>query len=152
MPESAQHTSCSIERVVEWIDTDAAGHQHNSAILRWVESCEAQLMRSVDLPEYFPVAPRVQHTVNYREKLWFGQKVTTTIILARLGRSSMSFNFEVRSHAHLGIDSGLAADGSFITVHVPRGSERSAPWPEVFRRLLVPAQAVPLQLPQLQTH
>src|SRR5690554_7175525 len=122
--------SSTIERTVEWIDTDAAGHQHNSAILRWVEACEAQLMRELDLPEYFPVAPRARHEVNYRAKLWFGQSVTITVKVDHVGSSSLRFAFEVVGHPAEGRPGGLAADGTFVTVHVPLGAQGSAPWPD----------------------
>lgn len=55
-PPQAGVSSASIERTVEWVDTDAAGHQHNSAIMRWAESAEAELFRQLELPEYFPSA------------------------------------------------------------------------------------------------
>ena len=40
---SRLHPRASVERTVEWVDTDASGHQHNSAVMRWVESAEAEL-------------------------------------------------------------------------------------------------------------
>ena len=66
-----QGRTISLERTVEWVDTDASGHQHNSVVIRWVEAAEAQLMRELELPEYFPNAPRVQHVVNFTGMLWF---------------------------------------------------------------------------------
>jgi acyl-CoA thioester hydrolase len=137
MTDQQFRTICStIERTVEWIDTDAAGHQHNSAILRWVESCEAQLLRELNLPEYFPVAPRARHEVNYRSKLWFGQPVSITVGVDHVGSSSLRFAFEVVGHQLGDIPGGLAADGTFITVHVPLGAEGSAPWPDKIRSAL----------------
>src|SRR5689334_5339695 len=44
---------------VEWMDTDAAGIYHNSSVMRFVESAEAELMRQRGLDGYFAVAPRV---------------------------------------------------------------------------------------------
>ena len=88
-------TTATLVRTIEWVDTDAAGHQHNSAVLRFVEACEAKLFRDLDLPEYFPSAPRVRHELNYRAKLYFGQQVTTTVVVEKIGRTSMTFSFEV---------------------------------------------------------
>ena len=42
-------TTATLERTIEWVDTDAAGHQHNSAVLRFVEACEAKVFRDLDL-------------------------------------------------------------------------------------------------------
>jgi acyl-CoA thioester hydrolase len=80
---------------VEWMDTDAAGHHHNTAVNRFVESAEAALMRERGLPGYFGSAPRVHFEADYEARLWFGQGVSTTVVLERVGRSSMTFAFEV---------------------------------------------------------
>ena len=128
-----------VTRTVEWVDTDAAGHHHNSFVLRSVEAAEARLFSRLGvLAEYFGAAPRVRQEVDYRSKLYFGQDATTVLELESLGTSSMAFRFEVWGEAHDGGPSGrverrLAASGRFVTVHVPRGSEASAPWPEAIR-------------------
>lgn len=119
----------SIDRRVEWVDTDASGHQHNSAIIRWVEAAEAELLRSLELPDYFPSAPRVHQEISYRSKLWFGQLVTATIDVRKLGRASLSYAFEVRGHPHPKSGGGLAALGTVTVAHVPPGSDKAQPWP-----------------------
>ncbi|MEW1821931.1 thioesterase family protein [Arthrobacter sp. NPDC080031] len=124
----------SIDRTVEWVDTDASGHQHNSAIMRWVEAAEAELFRNLALPEYFPSAPRVQQVVNYTAKLWFGQRVTATVKIQKVGRTSMTLAFEVYGHAHPNSPGGLAAHGTLTTAHVPAGSASAQPWPERIRQ------------------
>ena len=135
-------TSCRIERTVEWADTDAAGHQHNSVILRWAEACEAEMFRTLGLPEYFPSAPRVQQCVNYTAKLWFGQRTTTTVTVEKIGRTSMRFSFEVHGHPFEGRPCGLAAYGTFVTVHVHPNEAESRPWPQAYRDKITPAAAV----------
>ena len=128
----------SIERTVEWVDTDASGHQHNSAIMRWVEAAEAQLVRGLGLDDYFPTAPRVRQEINYRAKLWFGQSVTATVTVVKMGRSSMTYAFEVVGHPFAGHPGGAAADGTVTVVHVPVGSSTGSPWPEPMRAALAP--------------
>ncbi|WP_347108934.1 thioesterase family protein [Paenarthrobacter sp. S56] len=140
-----------IERTVEWVDTDASGHQHNSAILRWVEAAEAELFRALDLPDYFPSAPRVQQVINYKAKLWFGQRITATVKVQRLGRTSLTLAFEVLGHplaASNGTPDGVSPDGAspaaavvaaygtVTTAHVPAGSLSAQPWPEHFVRVI----------------
>lgn len=119
----------SIDRRVEWVDTDASGHQHNSAIIRWVEAAEAELLRGLDLPDYFPSAPRVHQEISYRSKLWFGQLVTARIEVQKLGRTSLTYAFEVHGYPHPKSDGGTAALGTFTVAHVPPGSDKAQPWP-----------------------
>ncbi|HET9169233.1 MAG TPA: thioesterase family protein [Actinospica sp.] len=124
---------------VEWMDTDASGHYHNSTITRFVESAEAQLMREHGVAEYFGISPRVRYEVSFPSKLWFGQEVTVTLVLERIGTSSMTFGFEVWGEEHGKNPRSLAAHGRFVTVHVPAGGEGSEPWPEEWRtRLAAP--------------
>ncbi|MFJ5958769.1 acyl-CoA thioesterase [Paenarthrobacter sp. NPDC092416] len=150
----------SVERTVEWVDTDASGHQHNSAILRWVEAAEAELFRILELPDYFPSAPRVQQVINYKAKLWFGQRVTATVKIHALGRTSLTMAFEVRGQAletpdgggpgggATGADGGLsggsvvAAFGTVTTAHVPSGATSAQPWPEHFVRAVRTVRAI----------
>lgn len=132
--------STSLDRTVEWVDTDAAGHQHNSAIMRWMEAAEAQLMRELGLADYFPLSPRVQHVVNFRERLWFGQRITATVWIQRVGNASLVLGFEITGHPCDRSAGGAAADGTVTTVHVPLGADRSAPWPEAMRAALTGGQ------------
>ncbi len=121
---------------VEWIDTDAAGIYHNSTVVRWVEAAEASLMRSRGLDGYFPAAPRVRYEVDFLAPLFFGQEVVTTVTVARVGRSSMRLEFEVRGEEHDGRPAYVAARGASVTVHLDRSradhgtGAAAAPWPE----------------------
>lgn len=120
----------TIERKVEWHDTDAAGHQHHSAILRWVESAEAELLRQRGLAWLFGRAPRVRHEVNYRARLWFGETVHTRMRVERLGRTSLHYAFEVRTA------SGVVADGTVVVAHAEPDSPSAVPWPDEVRSAL----------------
>ncbi|MEV6610344.1 thioesterase family protein [Kutzneria sp. NPDC051319] len=114
----------TIERVVEWYDTDAAGHQHHSVILRWAEAAEAELLRQHGVAWLFGRTPRVRHEVNYRSRLWFGELCKTRFWVESLGRTSLTFAFEVHgSH-------GLAATGSVVVVHAEPDEGKATPWPE----------------------
>lgn len=131
------HPEASVHRTVEWADTDASGHQHNSAILRWVEAAEAELFRNLELPDYFPSAPRVQQVINFKAKLWFGQRVTATVRIHALGRTSLTLAFEVRDAAHDTHDGGaVAAYGTVTTAYVPAGTTAAEPWPAHFVKAL----------------
>jgi len=135
-PPLANVSNATVVRSVEWVDTDASGHQHNSAVMRWAESAEAALFRTLGLPDYFPSAPRVHQSINFRAKLWFGQRVATTLWVQSIGTASMTLGFEVVAEPLGEYDGGLAADGTFVTAHVPAGAAGSAPWPEHFRAVI----------------
>jgi acyl-CoA thioester hydrolase len=132
----AQYPQSSIERIVEWVDTDASGHQHNSVILRWVEAAEAELFRRLGLPDYFSSAPRVQQVINYKAKLWFGQRVTAAVRIDSVGRTSLTMTFEVHGHPHLRSDGGIAATGRVTVAHVPSNSSRAVPWTPAFHHAI----------------
>lgn len=127
---SAGIVGTQLQRTIEWVDTDAAGHQHNSVVMRFVEAAEAKLFRELGQHEYFGIAPRVRHEIDYKAKLFFGQEVSTALVVTHVGTSSMGFSFQVWGHAHEDRDAVLAAEGKFVTVCVPKGSEKSAPWPQ----------------------
>jgi acyl-CoA thioester hydrolase len=132
----------TVRRTVEWVDTDAAGHHHNSFVLRCVEAAEARLFQRLGvLEEYFGSAPRVRQEIDYVSKLYFGQEVTTELVLEAVGSASMTFGFNVWGERYPSSPAGylerrLAATGRFITVHVPAGGEASAPWPDTIRLAL----------------
>jgi acyl-CoA thioester hydrolase len=123
---------------VEWADTDASGHYHNAAVIRYVEAAEAILMRERGLDGYFGAAPRVRYEVDFACPLWFGQRITATVVLEHVGTSSMTFRFEVWAEETDGHARQLAASGRYVTVHVPPGSSRRAsqPWPAHWRAAL----------------
>ncbi len=125
----------TIERRVEWHDTDAAGHQHHSAILRWVEHAEAELLRGLGLSRLFGRSPRVRHEVNYRARLWFGESVRTRLRVVEVGRTSLRYDFTVHG------ESGVAADGTLVIAHVEPGAAGASPWPDDVRSTLDEAGA-----------
>ncbi|WP_215813007.1 thioesterase family protein [Pimelobacter sp. 30-1] len=120
---------------VEWIDTDSAGIHHNTAIARYVESAEAALMRGLGLDGYFPVAPRVRYEVDFEAPLRFGDEVTATVHVERLGTSSLTLAFEVWGGPE-GTPAVRAARGRYVTVHLDRASGTASPWPEAWRSRL----------------
>ncbi|RBQ20622.1 acyl-CoA thioesterase [Spongiactinospora rosea] len=114
---------------VEWSDTDAAGHHHNTAVTRFVEAAEAALTRERGLTGYFGSAPRVRYEVEFEQRLYFGQQVTVMLNVEAIGTSSMTFGFEVWGEEFDGRPRRRAARGRYVTVHVPLGEDRSRPWP-----------------------
>lgn len=121
---------------IEWADTDAGGHHHNSVIFRLVEAAEAELVRQLGLNGYFPAVPRVRHEADFRAPLWFGQEVTTRLWVEKVGTSSLTYAFEVWGEAFEERDRLCAASGRVIVVHAPVRAQGSSPWPEAWRQAL----------------
>lgn len=134
--DTATGPRVALSRTVEWVDTDASGHQHNSIVIRWVEAAEAELMRQLDLPGYFPHAPRVQQVLNFTGLLWFGQQATTHLWVERVGTKSLTLGFRVESEDTPDAPGGIAAHGTVTTVWLPAGATSSQPWPEEMRARL----------------
>ena len=127
---AAARPTVTIMRHVEWPDTDAAGHHHHSAVLRWVEAAEAELLRKHGQDGLFGRTPRVRYEVDYRERLWFGQVVEVELAIARLGEKSMTYEFTVHS------GSSVAAAGSMVVAFAAPDSPRAVPWPDDVRAAL----------------
>ena len=121
-PAPAPHVV--IERRVEWQDTDAAGHHHFSAVQRWAEAAEAELLRQLGLDRLFGSIPRVHFEADYRARLWFGENVRTELRIARIGTSSLHYAFTVHG------ESGVAATGRMVVAHSAADATGSAPWPQ----------------------
>ncbi|WP_255949897.1 acyl-CoA thioesterase [Streptomyces odontomachi] len=121
---------------VEWMDTDAAGHHHNTAIVRFVEAAEAALVARCGLDGYFGAAPRVRFEADYTARLWFGQQVTAVVFVERVGTSSLTLGFEVWGEPTGDHPRALAAKGRYVTVYLPPGHESSVPWPAAWRAAL----------------
>ncbi|HEY4019210.1 MAG TPA: thioesterase family protein [Pseudonocardiaceae bacterium] len=119
----------TVERRIEWYDTDAAGHHHYSVILRLADAAEAELLRVNGLDWLFGSTPRVHQEVNYRNRLWFGDVTSTRMELVELGRTSMRLSFEVT-----GPNGQVAAEGSIVTVYSPPDVTAAVPWPDAVRQ------------------
>jgi len=118
--------SIVVHRIVEWHDTDAAGHHHHGAVLRWVESAESELLRRLGVADLFGRIPRVHYEVDYRARLWFGQELQVELAIAAVGERSMRYEFAVRA------GEVLAATGNMVITMAAPGSPRAAAWsPEV---------------------
>jgi acyl-CoA thioester hydrolase len=127
----------TITRELQWQDTDASGHQHHSVMIRWVEEAEGSLMAQLNLGNLFGRTPRVRYQVDYRSRLWYGDSVEIRLAVAHVGRSSLTFSFQVHGPRE------LAAEGEMTIVHTVSSSGGSAPWPpETRTALTAPARSI----------
>lgn len=128
----ANAPSVVIERRIEWMDTDAAGQHHNTAIMRLVESAEAALHRNLGIvDETFGRTPRVRAETNFRGRLRFDDLVRVELRVDDVGRTSLRYGFAV----HRGCE--LVADGSLVIVCFDAAREVAVEWPAHQRALLL---------------
>lgn len=120
-----------VQRRVEWPDTDAAGHYHHSTVVRWVEAAESVLHERIGLLDLFGVVPRVRYEVDYLARLWFRDVVDIELRVARVGRTSVTYGFEVRRGDE------VAARGSMVAVNSDPRVGGTTPWPDEVRKALL---------------
>jgi acyl-CoA thioester hydrolase len=130
-PEGAPEVT--IERVVEWPDTDAAGHYHHSTLVRWVEAAEADLLDQLGVVQLFGVIPRVRYEVDYTARLWFRDRVAVRLWVADVGRTSVRYEFVVRRGDE------VAAAGAMTAVRIDPAEGTPAAWPDDVRAVLAGA-------------
>lgn len=119
-----------VARVVEWPDTDAAGHYHHATVARWVEAAEAELHEQLGLDQLFGVIPQVHYEADYHARLWFRDPVTVSLWIDEIGRTSIRYGFQVRTYAE------VAAADSMTVVHIDPALGRAVPWPDHVRTSL----------------
>jgi acyl-CoA thioester hydrolase len=120
----------TIERLVEWPDTDAAGHYHHSTMVRWVEAAEADLLDHLGIVQLFGVIPRVRYEVDYKARLWFRDRVVVQLWVADVGRASVRYEFVVRRGDE------VAAAGAMTAVNIDPEGGRAEAWPGDVRAVL----------------
>ena len=134
-PAGAGPASVEVRRRVEWADTDAAGHHHNTAVVRWLEEAETVLHERLGIVEQtFGRTPRVRMEIDFTERLYFRDIVVIRLAVAAVGRTSLTYSFEVAR------DETVAARGRLVIVNAAAG-QGAEPWSDELRRAL--AQAGP---------
>jgi acyl-CoA thioester hydrolase len=120
----------SVQRRVEWADTDAAGHQHFTAVLRWVEQAETLLCERLGIADRtLGHMPRVRVESDFSQRLFPGEVVDVDLEVTRVGRSSVAFAFVVRR------DGEDAARGTVVAAFVDAHTG-ATPWPDDIRHAL----------------
>ena len=134
-------SSVIVHRLVAWNETDAAGHNHFAAAFRWLEEAEHELLRSVGMPtEEIARIPRVHIDIDYKDRLYFGQEIVVQVTVTKVGTSSCTYDFQVRT------DQGvIAVSGSLVVVHASSTSEGSAPWPADIRAALLDGRVITIR-------
>jgi len=134
--------SIRVQRRIEWPDTDASGHWHNTAAFRLIEVAETALLERIGLlGEIYGRLPRVHITADFQRLLMFRDLLDCHIIVARIGRSSITYHFEIRRDDEVCVTAEVVA-----TLLTPDGQPTE--WLETHRDRLLGAGP---QSPELLT-
>jgi acyl-CoA thioester hydrolase len=119
-----------VERTrVAWVDTDAGGRIHFTAVFRWAEAAETSLLRSLGLLDEWGDFPRRAVEAEYLAVLRFEDEIEIDLRPAHVGTTSVSYEWEIRR------DGEVCIRGRHTVVHVDANG-RPAPLPEALRRAL----------------
>ena len=134
-------SSVIVHRLVAWNETDAAGHNHFAAAFRWLEEAEHALLRALGMPaEEIARIPRVHIDIDYKDRLYYGQEIAVQVTVAKVGTSSCTYDFQVRTAADV-----VAVSGTLIVVHASSTSEGSAPWPQEIREAVLSGRVIEIR-------
>jgi acyl-CoA thioester hydrolase len=121
------------ETRIRFIDTDASGRIHYTAMFRYFESAEIEFLRSLgllysaDTPYTFP---RVHVECDFMLALRHDDMILIEVCLTKLGRSSLRLEFRTLK------DGELAARGVIVIACMDRRTQRAtAIAPELRGRL-----------------
>jgi YbgC/YbaW family acyl-CoA thioester hydrolase len=135
----------SIEERVRWGDVDAAGIIFYGSYIRFFEIAETELFRAVGLPygkvfeELNIWLPRVHLECDFHRAAQMDDLLEVSVYVARIGKSSLRLNFEVRKKNEAGeIEEKLMATAHFVLVSTDRENLKPLPVPDELRRALEP--------------
>jgi acyl-CoA thioester hydrolase len=119
-----------VERTkVAWVDTDAGGRIHFTAVFRWVEAAETALMRRMGLMEGWSDYPRRHVEADYLEVLVFEDDVDVRLRVEGVGTTSITYAWEIAKAGE------VAVQGSHTVVHVDEDG-RASELPDAVRAAL----------------
>jgi acyl-CoA thioester hydrolase len=116
-------------RRVAWVDTDAGGRIHFTAVFRYAEAAEAGLRRELGLMADWGDYPRRRVEADYYSVLRFEDEIEVRIVPERLGRTSITWAWEVAR------DGVPCVEGRHTVVHVDADGRPSDLPHEVRERL-----------------
>jgi YbgC/YbaW family acyl-CoA thioester hydrolase len=118
---------------IRFIDTDASGRIHFTAMFRYFESAEIEFLRTLgityDAHRRYNL-PRVHVECDFLRMIGHDDVIDIDVFLTKLGRSSLRFEFQTFKAAE------LAAKGAVVAVCADRNTLRSVPIPDDLRAKL----------------
>ncbi|HVY93834.1 MAG TPA: thioesterase family protein, partial [Bryobacteraceae bacterium] len=131
------------EMVFRWpvrilfIDTDASGRIHYTALLRYFEAAEIELFREAGAMEDRAEVefPRVHVECDYRTAIHFDDEIVIELAVGNMGRSSIELRYRAMKQGM------VAASGQIIIAAMNRRTGRSTEIPLGVREKLEPWNA-----------
>jgi YbgC/YbaW family acyl-CoA thioester hydrolase len=119
---------------IRFIDTDASGRIHYTAIFRYFETAETEFFRSIGvLHAHAEVSfPRVHVECDYRTAILYDDLLEIEVTVGRIGNSSLQLKFRVMKE---GIE---AARGNVVIASLDKATQRATPIPGHVRAKLEP--------------
>jgi|SRR5579875_3030361 len=117
---------------IRFIDTDASGRIHYTAMFRYFESAETEFMREIGVVyEKGGLGfPRVHVECDFLRILGHDDPIDIDVCLTQLGKSSMRFEFQTWKEGE------LAAKGAIVVVCIDKNTQRATPIPAGLRQKL----------------
>lgn len=125
---------------VRFVDTDASGRIHYTAMLKHFEYAEQEFFRSLGFRYTEPHSlgygfPRVHVECDYTAFVAYDDLLAITVIVERVGRTSFTLAFDVA------VEGRPVARGKIVIVCVDLATRRSRPFPSEFLTLLTQCKA-----------
>jgi acyl-CoA thioesterase FadM len=134
-----EHASIVIQRRIEWSDTDAAGHYHNTAAFRMFEWAETALLEALGiLDDVYGRLPRAHIRADFSGLLWHRDLVDVELRVSDVRSSSISYEIVIRRGPE------TCVRGDVVAVLVD-GDRRPQRWPDEYRELLLSAGRQPAE-------
>ena len=117
---------------IRFIDTDASGRIHYTAMFRYFESAETEFMRTVGIVylKHDFTFPRVHVECDFKLALEHDDLIDIEVRLTKLGRSSARFDFRTLKSGE------LAATGTVVVACMDRKTQRAITIPDTLRERL----------------
>jgi YbgC/YbaW family acyl-CoA thioester hydrolase len=102
----------SYRRRVAWVDTDAGGRIHFTAVFRYAEAAETELARGLGLLDGWGSYPRRRVEADYLRVLVFDDEVEVRLAVENVGRTSVTYAWTITR------DGEVCVEGRHTAVHV----------------------------------
>lgn len=123
----------TMQRRLQWIDTDAAERWHHTTFFRLAEEAEAWLHRALGIEKLtFGSTPRVRVEANFHAPIYFDDLLDVTIAVAALGTTSVTYEIVIAR------DGTICAQGRMVTVLTDGKHGAKIPWPDGIAEALRP--------------
>lgn len=132
--------SATVHVRVPFVDVDSSLRIHFTAMFRYMEVAEHELMRSLGLPYATSLQslafPRVHLECDFQSAIRFDDEIDVTARVERVGNSSWTVAFAAYPPGAAAADAPTLATGRMTIVAMDPATERATSLPDELRRAL----------------